>query len=62
MTVPESVRFTFTAAERDIFRKRERPPVSIWATRHIVVQDGPYAGSRLRLDATPYLAGIMAAS
>jgi len=59
VTVPESVRFTFTAAERDIYRKRERPPVSAWASQHIVVQDGPYAGSRLRLDATPYLGGIM---
>uniref|UniRef100_I2Q2Q3 Bacteriophage tail assembly protein n=1 Tax=Desulfovibrio sp. U5L TaxID=596152 RepID=I2Q2Q3_9BACT len=50
---------TLTESERRIFRKRVKPPVSVWASRTIVVQDGPYAGSRLRLDATPYLAGIM---
>lgn len=54
-----AVTFRFSDAERDIFRKRERLPVSVWASRNIIVQDGPYAGSRLRLDATPYLPGIM---
>ncbi len=59
MTVPEFTHLILTESERRIFRKREKPRVSTWAARTIVVQDGPYAGSRLRLDATPYLAGIM---
>jgi len=53
------VNLAFTESERRVFRKRVKPPVSAWAARNIVVQDGPYAGSRLRLDATPYLSGIM---
>ncbi|OLN31308.1 Phage terminase, large subunit [Desulfovibrio sp. DV] len=51
--------FRFTDAERRIFRKRVRPRPSEWAARNIVVQDGPYAGSRLRMDVTPYMPGIM---
>lgn len=51
--------FRFTDAERRIFRKRERPPIAAWAAQNVIVQDGPYAGSRLRLDVTPYLVGIM---
>ncbi len=53
------VAFRFTASERRIYRKRERPRPSVWAAQNVVVQDGPYAGSRLRLDVTPYMAGIL---
>jgi len=51
--------FSFTEGERRIFRKRVRIPVSEWAARNVIVQDGPHAGSRLRMDVTPYLPGIM---
>lgn len=51
--------FRFSDAERRIFKKRIRPRPSEWAARNIVVQDGPYAGSRLRMDVTPYMPGIM---
>ena len=51
--------FRFTGAERGIFRKRERIPVSLWASRNLVVPDGPYAGGRFRLDVNPYLGEIM---
>ncbi|EFL53023.1 terminase GpA [Solidesulfovibrio fructosivorans JJ]] len=59
MTVPEFVCFRFTDAERRIFRKRVRPQPSVWAAQNIVVQDGPFAGSRLRMDVTPYMPGII---
>lgn len=59
MTVPESSRFAFTEAERRIFRKREKPLASVWAAQNVVVQDGPFAGSRLRMDVTPYMPGIL---
>lgn len=61
MTVPpaQTYTFSFTDGERRVYKKRVRLPVSVWAARNVVVQDGPYAGSRLRLDAAPYLAGIM---
>lgn len=52
-------RFRFTDGERRIFRKRVRPLCSVWAPQNIVVQDGPFAGSRLRMDVTPYMPGIM---
>ena len=51
--------FRLTEGERHIFRKRERLRVSDWAVRNIIVQDGPYAGSRLRLDVSRYLVGMM---
>jgi len=54
-----TVSFRYSDAERAIYRKRERPRVSEWAARNIIVQDGPYAGSRLRMDVTPYMPGIM---
>lgn len=53
------IAFSFTPDERRIFAKRDVPPVSAWAARHLIVQDGPYAGSPLRLDVAPYLAGIL---
>ena len=52
-------RFRFTDGERRIFRKRKRPQPSVWAAQNIVVQDGPFAGSRLRMDVTPYMPGIL---
>jgi phage terminase large subunit GpA-like protein len=51
--------FRFTEGERFLFRRRPPIPVSEWAARHIVVQDGPYRGTRLRPEVSPYLAGIM---
>lgn len=51
--------FRFTESERRIFKKRVRPRVSEWAARNIIVQDGPYAGSRLRMDVTPYMPEIL---
>lgn len=51
--------FRLTDGERRVFRKREAISVSEWAARNLIVQDGPYAGSRLRMDVAPYLAGIM---
>lgn len=52
-------RLEFTALERDAFRARPFVPPSQWAEDHVVVMDGPYAGSRWRNDLTPYLVGIM---
>lgn len=49
--------FTFTESERRIFAAREILPGAAWATRHLIVQDGLYAGSPLRLDVSPYIAG-----
>ncbi len=57
MTLP--ARIQFCEGERHIFRRREFVTVSRWAAAAIIVQDGPYRGARLRLDVTPYLAGIM---
>ena len=51
--------FRFTSGEQDIFRRRPYTPLSVWASENIIVKDGPYAGSRFRLDVNPYLAGIM---
>jgi phage terminase large subunit GpA-like protein len=53
------VRIAFTEAECRIFARRERISVSRWASRHLIVQDGPYRGSPLRLDVAPFLAGPM---
>ena len=36
------IAFRFTPDERRIFAKRDVPPVSAWAARHLIVQDGPY--------------------
>jgi phage terminase large subunit GpA-like protein len=51
--------FCFTEGERHIFRRRPEVQVSQWASSSIFVQDGPYRGTRLRLEVNPYLAGIM---
>lgn len=53
------VRLEFTALERDAFRARPFVPPSQWSEDHVVVMDGPYAGSRWRNDLTPYLVEIM---
>lgn len=49
--------FTFTEAERRLFARREVLLGADWASRHLIVQDGLYAGSPLRLDVSPFLAG-----
>jgi phage terminase large subunit GpA-like protein len=51
--------FQFTESEKRIFKRKETISVSEWAARNIVVQDGPYRGSKLRLDVAPYLISIM---
>lgn len=47
----------FTPSERRIFAKREAVSCSAWAARNLIVQDGIYRGSPLRLDVSPYLSG-----
>lgn len=49
----------FCEAERRIFARREAMSVSQWASRNLIVQDGIYRGSPLRLDVAPFLAGPM---
>lgn len=49
----------FCEAERRIFARREVLPVSSWAAKNLIVQDGIYRGSPLRLDVSPFLAGPM---
>ncbi|MCL1915684.1 MAG: phage terminase large subunit family protein [Desulfovibrionaceae bacterium] len=51
--------FRFTSGEREIFARREILPPSRWAARHVIVQDGPYAGSPARMDVSPYMPGIL---
>jgi phage terminase large subunit GpA-like protein len=55
----EACQILLTEAERRVFARRERVPVSQWATKNLIVQDGPYRGSPLRLDVSPFLAGPM---
>lgn len=55
------IRFEFTEAERRIFAQQEFVPADEWASKHLIVQDGPYKGSPLRLDVSPFLAGPMRA-
>lgn len=50
---------TFCESERRIFARREVLPVSRWAAKNLIVQDGIYKGSPLRLDVSPFLAGPM---
>ncbi|NCB23749.1 MAG: hypothetical protein EOM56_13140, partial [Deltaproteobacteria bacterium] len=50
---------TFCEGERRIFVHRAQMPCSEWASKHLIVQDGLYKGSPLRLDVAPYLAGPM---
>ena len=49
----------FIPAEREIFARREILAPSRWASRHIIVQDGMYAGSPVRMDVSPYMPGIL---
>lgn len=51
--------FAFTPSEREIFARREVMPPSKWAARNIIVQDGLYAGSPVRMDVSPYMPGIL---
>lgn len=51
-----------TEAERRIYRKRKKIPVSVWAPRHRIVTRGPLEGTRYRNTTAPYLPGIMDAS
>lgn len=51
--------FIFTPSEREIFTMREILPPSRWAARNIIVQDGVYAGSPVRMDVSPYMPGIL---
>ena len=45
---------TFCEGERRVFAHRALMPCSEWASKHLIVQDGLYKGSPLRLDvATP---------
>ena len=53
------IALSFTPGEREIFAKREIVAPSRWATRSVIVQDGLYAGSPVRMDAAPYMAGIL---
>lgn len=49
----------FTESERRIFAARETLLCATWAAKNLIVQDGLYAGSPLRLDVSPFLAGPM---
>lgn len=55
------MRVTFSDAERRIFRKHKKIPVSRWAEMHRYVTMSVLPG-RWRNEVTPYLAGIMDAS
>ena len=50
---------SFSPGERDIFRLYEDVKVSTWASKNLIVQDGKFAGSPLRLEWTPYRVDIM---
>jgi phage terminase large subunit GpA-like protein len=56
------ISFRTTLAERRIYRKRKKIPVSVWASRHRIVTRGPLEGTRYKNSTTPYLPGIMDAS
>mgnify|MGYP006279099127 CR=1 FL=1 len=58
----DGYRFRFRKAERTVYRRRRRIPVSEWAERHRVITRGPFEGARYRNDITPHLAGILDAS
>lgn len=49
----------FCEGERRVFAHRAHTDCSTWASRHLIVQDGLYKGSPLRLDVAPFLAGPM---
>lgn len=50
----QTVRFTWTAAERRVWRAREKVTVSQWAARHRQVEAGPMPGQWSN-EMTPYL-------
>lgn len=50
---------TFLPIEREIFAKRDIVRPSKWVSKNIIVQDGLYAGSPVRMDVAPYMAGIL---
>jgi phage terminase large subunit GpA-like protein len=56
------VKFRFSQAERNIYRKRKHVPVSRWVEQGRIVTRGPLEGTPWRNRTTPYLAGIMDAS
>lgn len=56
-----SFRFRYSPAERNVYRKRRKLPVSLWAERHRTITMGSLQGS-WKNETTPYLAGIMDAS
>jgi len=56
------VKFRVSEAERLVYRKKKRIPVSRWAEKYRVVTRGPLEGTRWQNRTTPYLAGIMDAS
>lgn len=54
-------RYRYSRAERNVYRKRKRVPVSRWAEEHRVITMGAVTG-RWKNSTTPYLAGVMDAS
>lgn len=54
-------KYRYSRAERNVYRKRRRIPVSQWAERHRSITMGAVQGP-WRNSTTPYLAGIMDAS
>lgn len=58
---PVRLAFSFSAAERRVFRKRRKIKVSEWCEKHRIVTMSSLAGP-WRNKVTPYLAGIMDAS
>lgn len=66
--LPEEVRdrtwsfqYRYSRAERNVYRKRHRIPVSQWAEKHRVITMGAVLG-QWKNSTTPYLTGIMDAS
>jgi len=51
--------FRFTPGERHIYHRLPKQSPSAWAAEHLIVPDGPSAGSRWRREVTPYTVGIM---
>jgi phage terminase large subunit GpA-like protein len=49
----------FTEGERRLLKRQEPLTVSQWAAKHLIVQDGPYRGAKLKPEVTPYLIDIM---
>lgn len=49
-------------AERRVLRHRKKIPCSEWAEKHRIITQGPMAGSRMRMEITPHLAGQLDAA